>query len=131
MYAAPVAELSTIVTACVRSTSGLQPAIVPVAETKTYSLAALCPPLLTMNALVGLVTTPVGTAGAPLAGGGICTVAAAAAPLASYAGDTPRPADETHHGPPLRPAANPQPFTRLESVRVPATPWSETRLVWT
>src|ERR1700687_2731496 len=60
LYTAPLAELSTAITALAGSTVLFQPAIVPSSVAHSWLLGAELAPADMMNAPVALVVTPVG-----------------------------------------------------------------------
>src|SRR5512144_1587780 len=75
LYTAPLAELSTAITALVGSTALFQPAIVPSSVANSCVLGAELPPAEMTNPVVALVTTPVGFDGPVLfPGAGMVTV---------------------------------------------------------
>src|SRR5262249_60414297 len=109
--------------ACVASTVGFHPEIVPSSVTNRKTLGADAAPDATTKSSVGLKTSPVGAAGpGPPAGGGIVTTSGwdgggAGRPFGEYTVATPIPLSPPHTIPGSGLWATPHGFTELGSQR--------------
>src|SRR5262252_5189081 len=104
--------------ACVMSTVGFQPEMVPSSVAKRNWLGPERLLSATTKSLVPLKTLPVGAAVVPaglLAGGGIVITGWVPTPAASYCVARPLPLSETTQGP-VGLCDSPQELTRFESV---------------
>src|SRR5215470_2486714 len=112
--------------ACVESTLGLKPGMVPSSVAKRNSAAKDLRFLLTTKLIVLLNTLPVGAAVFTPAGAGIATAGAICLPRLVYSVERPVPLSETCHGP-FRLCDSPQGLTRLLSRTSARFGRSETR----
>src|SRR5262249_24707762 len=121
--------------ACVASTVGFHPEIVPSSVTKRKTLGADAAPDATTKSSVRLKTSPGGAAGPGLpAGGGIVTTSGwdgvgAGRPFGEYTVATPIPLSATHTSPVSGYWDTPHGFTRLGSTRFASFGRSDTRFV--
>src|SRR5262245_28294022 len=121
--------------ACVGSTEGFHPEIVPSSVTNRKWLGPDAAPDTMTKSSVGLKTRPVGAAGPGLpVGGGIVTTSGwdgvgAGRPFGEYTVATPIPLSATHTNPVSGFWATPHGFTRLASVRFARAGRSDTRFV--